>query len=376
MSTSLLYHAYGISGVKYLSTEHPDGEIIFKAEMDRKTVHCPHCKSKNFHYKGRKSRRFRMVPFGRKKCFLEVMMHRIECLDCEKVWWPSLPFMCGVRRMVKSLFRYISDLLQMSTIKDVADHLGISWGVVKAIHAIVLRKLYKRIDLSEVEYIGIDEFSLKKGHEYMTILIDLQTGRILHATRGKDSKSILPFLKMLKKKAPKLKAIAMDMSTAYSTAVKEALPEIDIVFDRFHVQGLMSKAIDDVRRKQQNSIDGDAAKNLKGCRYVLLRNYENLSSVHHERLLRLLSTNEQLFTAYALKEQLRRFWEMSNLKEGASFLLAWVMDAMDSGIPQLRRVADTLMTHHVELLNYFKHRITNGKTEGINCPNQDLSVQL
>jgi len=115
---------------------------------------------------------------------------------------------------------------------------------------------------------------------------------------------------------------------------------------------------------------------LKGCRYVLLKNYENLSSVHHERLLKLLSTNEPLFTAYALKEQLRVFWKMRNLKEGASFLLAWVMDAMDSGIPQLRRVADTLMTHHVELLNYFKHKITNGKTEGINNKIKTLKRQV
>lgn len=233
MSTSLLYHAYGISGVKYLSTEHREGEVIFKTEMDRKAIQCPQCKSQSFHYKGKKYRRLRMVPFGRKKCFLEVMMHRIECLNCKKVWWPSLPFMCGVRRMVKSLFRYISDLLQMSTIKDVADHLGISWGVVKIIHTIALKKVYKRIDLSEVEYIGIDEFSLKKGHEYMTIFINLQTGRILHAVRGRDGKSISPFLKRLKKKVLKLKAIAMDMSTAYLAAVKEELPKIDLCLIAF-----------------------------------------------------------------------------------------------------------------------------------------------
>ena len=376
MSTSLLNHAYGITGVQYKSTEHLEGEIIFKAKIDRNSIQCPRCESKNFRFKGRKIRRFRMVPFGRKKCFLEVEFHRAECHDCEKLWWPSLPFMCGVRRMVKGLFNYICDLLQMSTIKDVAQHIGISWGVVKIIHTVVLRKKYRHIDISEIEYIGIDEFSLKKGHEYMTIFINLKTGRIVHAVKGRDGKAIQAFLRRLKRKARKLKAIAMDMSAAYISAVKEILPDIDIVFDRFHVQGLMSKAIDDIRRRQQSTLTADQTKALKGCRYVLLRGYENLSSVDHERLLTLISTNAPLYTAYLLKEQLRAFWEKKSLKEGAGFLLAWVMDAIDSGIPELRQVANTLMSHHVELLNYFKHRITNGRTEGINNKIKTLKRQV
>lgn len=375
MSTSLLYHAYGISGVQYKSTLHKDSEVIFKTEIDRRSISCPCCKSKRFIFKGKKNRRFRMVPFGRKKCYLDVLLHRAECQDCQKLWWPSLPFMCGVRRMVKGLFNYIGDLLQMSTIQDVAKHLGINWGVIKIIHKIVLRKKYRRIDISEVEYVGIDEFSLKKGHEYMTIFIDLKTGRIIHAVEGRDRGAIQAFLKRLKKKARKLKAIAMDMSAAYTAAVKEFLPEIDIVFDRFHVQQLMSKAIDEIRRRQQNSMHADDAKAFKGCRYVLLRGYEKLSSKDHERLLTLISTNAPIYTAYIMKEQLRIFWEKKNLREGAAFLMAWIMDATESGIPELRRVANTLLNHYMELLNYFKHRITNGKTEGINNKIKTLKRQ-
>lgn len=376
MSTSLLYHAYGISGVQYKNTEYDDSRIIFKTEIDRESICCPRCKSKNFNYKGKKNRRFRMIPFGRKICFLDVLLHRAHCQDCKKIWWPSLPFMCGIRRMVKGFFHYICDLLQMGTIKDVANHLGISWGVVKIIHAMVLRKEYKHIDISEIEYIGIDEFSLKKGHEYMTIFIDLKTGRIVHAVEGRDGATIQDFLMRLKKEAPKLKAIAMDMSKAYIAAVKEILPEIDIVFDRFHVQALMSKAIDEIRRNQQGIIDLDQVKFIKGCRYVLLRNYENLSPRDNERLTKLISVNAPLYTAYILKEQLRMFWEKKNLREGAAFLISWVMDAFESGVAELKRVADTLLTHHMELLNYFKHRITNGKTEGINNKIKTLKRQV
>lgn len=168
----------------------------------------------------------------------------------------------------------------------------------------------------------------------------------------------------------------MDMSVSYRAAVKEILPDIDIVFDRFHVQALMSKAVDEIRRKQQNIIDPEGAQCIKGCRYVLLRNYENLSPVDNERLLKLISANAPLYTAYVLKEQLRVFWEKKNLREGAAFLISWVMDAFESGISELKRVADTLLAHHAELLNYFKYRITNGKTEGINNKIKTLKRQV
>ena len=116
MSTSLLYHAYGISGVQYQSTKFEAGIITIHAAM----IDLPQCKcgcSRTI-FKGQKSRQFKMVPFGGKPCFLNVLLHRVACSQCGHKWWPRLPFMKGKFRMVRSMIAHVLDLLHFSTLLD------------------------------------------------------------------------------------------------------------------------------------------------------------------------------------------------------------------------------------------------------------------
>ena len=113
----------------------------------------------------------------------------------------------------------------------------------------------------------------------MTIFIDLQTGNIIHATEGRSKEDVEPFLGLLAQKAKKFKAIAMDMSRSYSSAVTEQLPNVDIVFDRYHIMAQMNLAIESLRREQQNTVSQSDQKFLKGCRFLLLSNYNSLSLV-------------------------------------------------------------------------------------------------
>ncbi len=107
----------------------------------------------------------------------------------------------------------------MATIKDVADFMRVGWDMIKNIHKLKLKRMYRTRPIKNVRYIGIDEFAIKKGHRYMTIFVDLRDGRIIHAVEGKSKKAVLPFLKRLRRHAHKLKAIAMDMSASYFWAV-------------------------------------------------------------------------------------------------------------------------------------------------------------
>lgn len=166
--------------------------------------------------------------------------------------------------MTKVFARYLVSMMKLGTIKAVADFTGVCWDTVKDIHKEYLQKKYKTIEYSKLRYIGIDEFSIKKGHEYMTVVINLETGEIIYAVEGRDKKTILPFLRRLSRKAMNLEAVAMDMSGSYESAVRETLPKIDIVFDRFHVMALLSKAIDQVRREQQYRCNEVGLKALKG----------------------------------------------------------------------------------------------------------------
>jgi transposase len=273
--------------------------------------------------------------------------------------------MVGTHRFVRSFALTVLDLLKFGTIRSVAEFLGVGWDLVKDIHKERLRFLYRKIPLHKVKLIGIDEFSFKEGYHYMTVVTDLDTGRVLHAVEGKSKEDIRPFLGSLARRARKLKAVAMDMSSAYFWTVRETLPGVKVVFDRFHVISLMNQAIDELRRDHQAELDALGRQTIKGSRFLLLRNYDSLQPDRKARLDALLSVNRPLFEIHSMKEQLRLFWEKTDRKEAEQFLAIWCRDAMNSGIKVLKKVGKTLAGYRTGLLNYFDHRITSGAVEGL-----------
>jgi len=365
MSTSILYHAFGLKGIEYRGTRFLADTLILRAEMNKQVIRCPHCGSRDIIFRGQKQRRFRMGPIGRKKCLLDLVLHRAQCRECSALWWPTLPFMIGTHRFVRSFALTVLDLLKFGTIRSVAQFLGVGWDLVKNIHKERLRFLYRKIPVHKVKVIGIDEFSLREGHHYMTVVTDLDTGRVLHAVEGKSKEDIRPFLEKLAKRGKELQAVAMDMSSAYFWAVRETLPGVKVVFDRFHVVSLMNQAIDELRRDHQAELDSLGQQTLKGSRFLLLRNYDSLEPDRKARLDALLSVNRPLFEIHSMKEQLRVFWEKMDRKEAEEFLTIWCRDAMQSGIKPLKRVGKTLAAYRTGLLNYFDHRITSGAVEGL-----------
>lgn len=364
MSTSLLYHAFNLKGVTYRSTKFVGNSIILSAEMTDKFIKCPQCGKNHATFKGQKTRLLKMGPFGRKQSFVQLQLHRLECIECGHLWWPRLPFMIGKHRYTRSFAMIALDLLRIGTIKDVANYLNVGWDVIKEIHKSKLQSLYRKIPLHKIEYLGIDEFSLRKGHNYMTIFIDLQTGRIIHAVVGRSADAISPFIKLISKKAKKLKAIAMDMSKSYSSAVREHLPHADIVFDRYHIMAMMNKAIETVRREQQRTIGKSDKKYLKGCRFLLLRNYYSLDRNRQKKLNTLLELNKPLLAMHSMKEQLRLLWSQPNRQKAIQFLNQWIFDALAAGPKVLVKVGLTFLRHRNGILNYFPHQITSGPIEG------------
>lgn len=366
MSQTLLYHALGIKGVSYRSTQVLGNALVFSVETTNRHVSCQSCGHRYCQFKGQTVRWFRMAPVGRKQALLQVIMHRLQCSRCRCLWWPRLPFVKGNARYTRSFALTVLDLLQFGTIRAVAEYLRVSWDLVKEIHKTWLAAKYRTIDLSKVRYLGIDEFSLKKRHTYMTIFVDLQSGRILHAVEGTSKEAISPFLRIVAKKAKKLKAVAMDMSTSYTNAVREHLPDAPIVFDRYHVMALINRQIDGLRREQQHRLDVQETKTLKGNRFLLLRNYHELPDDKKGRLDDLLAANQPLFTMHAMKEQFRLFWSQGTVDRAKSFLLNWCFDALTSGIKQLCAVGSTILNSMQGLLGYYPHKITNGPLEGLN----------
>jgi len=338
MSTSILYHAFGIRGVKHCCTRFEQGEIIFEVVMTEALAICPVCGSPDVIYKGACVRGLRMVPLGSRRVWLDLTVHRLGCKACgatrrrdplrqsdsaaralwrSRVRWPHLPFADPRRTVTHAFEQFVVELLRHMTIASCADCLRAGWDMIKDIHKRALTRRYRNIPLADVETVAIDEFAarlsssqaVRKGHEYMTIVLDLASGRILHATPGKSAAAVTPFLHVLARQAPNLRAVAMDISPAYLAAVTEHLPHVAIVLDRYHVMALANRAIEECRRGQQAELERLGQKTLKGCRFLLLRNYEELPAQKKTRLDRLLQINEPLLIMHTMKEQLRIFWQ-------------------------------------------------------------------
>lgn len=366
MPASLLYRTNHIENVQVKNTEYFCDKIVFHVLHQPDPIPCPCCGGYENSHKGTKIRTLRMAPLGNKNAFLSVEIHRLKCSQCYHIWWPALSFVKPKKRFTTSFERYVVELMRFATIEHVAKFLRVSWNLVKNIHKSYLMKEYQTPDLESIQYIGVDEFSISKGHEYMTIFINLETGEIIHAIEGKSIASVTPFILQLKERAVQLKAIAMDMNAAYATATKTHLPNVDVVFDRFHVVALLNKAIDEIRRDQQTKCNEIGLKAIKGMRFLLFSNYERLNPKKQNSLMSLLEVNKSIAMAHAMKEQFHLFWTKQGMNEGARFLCWWIMDAVESGVRGLERAGRTLLSHGMDLINYFKHKITNGKTEGIN----------
>ena len=362
----MLYHTNQITDIQVKSTEYHGNRVVFHSNYTPKKLLCPCCGHHEHHFKGNKVRMLRIAPIGLFAAFLRLKINRLKCNNCGKVWWPSPSFVNGKRRVTQSFERYVISMMNFSTIEHTSKFLGVSWHLVKQIHKDYLKKEYVEPDLSVIRYIGVDEFSIRKGHDYMTIFINLETNEIIYAVEGRSVENVKSFFIKLNKEAFNLEAIAMDMNASYALAVKTYLADVDIIYDRFHISGLLSRSIDEIRREQQTKCNEIGLKVLKGSRFLLLKNYERLDPTKRDSLNELLKANMPLSVAHQMKEQLRLFWDRQSRIEGTKFLCCWIMDAVESGVKELEKTGRTILRHAQDILNYFKHRITNGKTEGVN----------
>lgn len=369
MSTSLLYHAFGIRGYQYTRTDYQVGQTIFTLHQEPESCRCSACGSPQVQPRGRVERRFRTVPIGRRVTFVVLPIPRVECQVCGVVRQVKIPFADPRRSYTCSFERYALELGRRMTIRDVAVHLGVSWDVIKDIQKRDLSCRFAKPKLKHLRHLAIDEIAIAKGHRYLTVVLDLDSGAVVFVGDGKGAKALKPFWKRLRGSKAKIEAVAMDMAPAYREAVATHLPKATIVFDRFHVMKLFNEKLSDLRRAlHREATDVMQKKVLKGTRWLLLKASENLDQEKDEksRLEEALVLNQSLAVAYYLKEDLRQFWEQPGQKFATLFLDGWLKRAEASGIKMLQQMAKTLAAHRSGLLAYYDVMITSGPLEGTN----------
>ena len=369
MSTSLLYHGFGVRGYRHVRTEYVGGEVLITIDQDREEYRCSACGSQRVNRHGVVPRVFRTVPIGRKVVKLCFQVPRLGCSACGARRQAKLEFADPMRHHTRSFARYALELSSHMTIQDVADHLNVSWDVVKEIQREYLQRHFARPKLKHVRQIAIDEISIGRGHRFVTVVMDLESGAVLFVGDGKGADALLPFWRRLRASRAKIKAVAMDMSRAYINAVTTHLPKAKIVFDHFHVIKLYNEKLSELRRQLYHDLTDTLHKDvLKGIRWLLLKNPDNLDDKKNERqrLEEALQLNAPLATAYYMKELLRQLWEQGNKAEARRFLKDWIAMAQSSSIRMLQNFAKTLALHREGILNYYDYPISTGPLEGTN----------
>lgn len=369
MSTSILYHGWGLVGYDYRSTRYERGAMIFSVEPKDQTVCCPECGQEHVIRRGAKVRQFRALPIGRKPIFIEAKVQRVFCEECNIVRQASLRFADPRVTYTRQMEQYALDLVRSMTIQDVARHLGLSWNTVKEIQKRDLQARFARPPLRKMRLLAIDEIAIFKGHRYLTVVMDLESGCVVFVGDGKGADALLPFWKRLSRSRAKISAVAIDMSAAYIEAVRTHLPNAAIVFDHFHVVKAFNDKLSDLRRDLfREATDKLHKQVLKGTRWLLLKNPENLDPSRNEsqRLAEALAINHPLATGYYLKEELRLIWGMRTEEAAQKALDSWIAKAEASGVRILQRFAQTLETHRYGILAYYRHRISTGPLEGMN----------
>ncbi len=371
MSTSLLYHCFGITGrgIHHVHSRFEEGRTIFRIAQDPTTLACSACGSRKVRKKGTVFRRFMTLPIGLRATIIEFAIQRVSCLVCGTTRQVKVDFAEPGRRYTKRFERYVLDLSKHMTMTDVARHLGIDWHTVKEIQKTHLRRRFSQPSLKGLKRIAVDEISIGHGHHYLTVVLDLDTGAVVFVGEGKGADALEPFWKRLKSSRARIQAVAMDMSQAYITAVTTHLPDSTIVFDHFHVIKLFNEKLTDLRRDLYREATDLLHKNiLKGTRWLLLKNPENLDDDRNERarLEEALSLNKPLATAYYMKEDLRLLWSLPDKAAAEAHLDDWIARAVSSGIRMLKDFANTLRAHRRGILAYYDHRISTGPLEGTN----------
>ena len=243
MSTSILYHAFGVRDYRYCRTDYVGGMVLFHVEPKEKLICCASCGSEDVIRRGAKERWFRSVPIGHRLTRIVTKIPRVECRSCQTVRQIKIGFAEPLRTNKRSFARYALELTRHMTIKDVAQHLDVTWDVIKEIKKRYLQRHFSRPPLRGVTHLAIDEISIGEGPKYITVVLDLESGAILFVGEGKSADALLPFWRRVRRSQAQIEAVAMDMSAAYISAVEAHLPEATIVFDHFHVIKLMNEKL-------------------------------------------------------------------------------------------------------------------------------------
>ena len=362
---SIIKELFNFRGYRVCGFEVTCNSVVILTKKTRKTCECPKCGKKRVRFDIDYKRRIRDLNLGNRKCFIVFKERKVDC-RCGFRGVEKLDFVDKYSHYTKRFEDYVSKLCQLMSLKDVAEAVEIDWKAVKRIDKKYLSRLVTGLESISPTKLGIDEISYRKGHKYLTVVRDLELGRVIWVGMGRNRKTLDRFFKELgRRKCKWVRVVVLDMHDPYIVSVRKNT-KADIVFDKFHIAKKITEALDKVRRQEFAKADPELKKKFKKKRFIILKRGKRLGKKKRETLQDLMRENERLYKAYLLKEQALDILDEEEEYVALVRLYKWLDNVMEAGIAQLEKVANMITSYLYGIANYFRHRLTNAASEGFN----------
>jgi transposase len=332
---------------------------------------CSGCRRPAAGYDHLAERPFEFIPVWGFLVFLLYRMRRVHCPTCGVVV-EQVPWAEGKHSLTKAYMIFLARWARKLSWKETADSFRTSWDkVCDAVQYVVDWGLAHRT-LGPISAIGVDEVQYAKGHKYLTLVYQIDSGftRLLWVGQERTVETFQAFFAML---GPELSSniqfVCSDMWKPYLQVVRAKCSQALHILDRFHIVAKMNAALDDVRAAESRKMAQDGHEPLlKKSRWCILKRKANLTSQQKFRLRDLLRYNLQTVRAYLLKEDFQRFWDYNSPTWAGRYLDFWCQETMRSRIEPMKKIAKTLRVHRELILNYFKAKkqFSSGVVEGLN----------
>jgi transposase len=363
--TTLLRALLGLKHARITGFRFTATELVVGVAPTKRTSFCSGCGKRRPRF-DRRERRWRHLDVCGMAVELEYAIWRVDCPRCG-VLTEIVPWAATDSGFTEVFEDAVAALAQCTDKTTVTRMMRVAWATVGRIIERVVARLAPRDRLDGLRRIGIDELSYRRHHEYLTIVTDQDTGRVVWAAPGKDKEAALRFFADLgPERTAALEAITMDLAGAYRMAAAEAAPHARIIFDRFHVQRLAHEALDTVRRQAWRAADREDKVAIKGTRFALQKNPWNLTQPENEKLAEVQRTNKPLYRAYLLKETLAEILDRKQVNVARTKLDEWLAWAARSRLRPFQKLGRTIKTYAEGILAYVATGLSNGRAEGLN----------
>jgi transposase len=336
-------------------------------------VECPECGCECTIADRAPERRWRHLDTMQFETVIVAATPRANCPDCG-VKTIAVPWAGKHSRFTLMFESFALKVIEAcGCVQQAKEILNIGWDGVQRIMRRGVERGLERRNLEEIPYIGMDEKSFRKGHNYVSVLNDLKGGRVLEVVEGRTKENADSLWDTLDEKVRRsVKAVAIDMWDAFIKTARSKVPGALIVHDRFHIAAYLTKAVNQVRSREYRALVKMGDDTLKGTKYLWLFNVENISEQRWMQFDRLLKMDLKCAEAWAMKESMRHFWDYKYAGSARKYFAKWLSWVEEHGEEPMKKVGKMINDHLPEVLNYFHHRITNAVSEGLNSKIQSI----